>query len=152
MCLWSCFLFFYNVYFWERERMRMRMSGGGVEREGDRIQSRLQALSHQHTAWCEAETHKPWDHDLSPSWLLNHLSHPGAPWVLSTIKDVIAGLHIALAYCHQNGATFLFLGNLPKITGNSVTSFHLKSPWVPEEGLSEASKEGESLPFVSIKC
>ena len=55
------------------------MSGGGAEREGDRIWSRLQALSCQHRARCGAQTHELWDHDLGQSQTLNQLSHPGAP-------------------------------------------------------------------------
>ena len=47
------------------------MSQRGAEREGDRIRSRLQALSCQHRARHRAQTHKPRDHDLSP------LTHPG---------------------------------------------------------------------------
>ena len=58
------------------------MSGGAAERETLRIQSRPQGLSCQHTSWHKAWTHKPWDHDLSQSWTLNRLSHPGAPQFL----------------------------------------------------------------------
>ena len=65
------------IYFWDRERKSMR--GGGAEREGDRIPSRFQALSCQHTAQRGARTHELWDHDLSQSRTLNRLSHPGAP-------------------------------------------------------------------------
>ena len=49
------------------------------ERERERIWSRLQALSCQHRAQSGARTHEPWDRDLSWSWTLNRLSHPGAP-------------------------------------------------------------------------
>ena len=65
------------------------MSGGGVERGGDRIPSRLQAPSRQHRAWCGVRTHKPWDHDLSRSWALKRLSHPGGP-VPSFLKSTIS--------------------------------------------------------------
>ena len=61
------------VYFWDRA------SRGGAEREGDTIQSRLQALSNQHRAWRRAQTHKLWDHDVSQSRTLNQLSHSGTP-------------------------------------------------------------------------
>ena len=64
------------IYF---ERGGEEESGTGRERGRHRIWSRLQALSCQHRAWCGARTHKPWDHDLSRSWTLNQLSHPGAP-------------------------------------------------------------------------
>ena len=53
--------------------------GKGRERGRHRIRSRLQALSCQHRARCGAQTHGPRDHDLSRSWTLNWLSHPGAP-------------------------------------------------------------------------
>ena len=70
----------FNVYFiFERERERERR--GGAERAKHRIQSRLQALSYQHRARRRAQTHKLRDHDLSLSWTLNQLSHPGFPWL-----------------------------------------------------------------------
>ena len=55
------------------------MNRGGSERGRHRIWSRLQALSCQHRAWCEARTHGPRDHDLSWSRPPNRLSQPGAP-------------------------------------------------------------------------
>ena len=75
--LFKFFLMF--IYFWDRERQSV--SGGGAERERHthRIRSRLQARSCQHRAWRGAQTHGPRDHDLSWSWTLNQLSHPGAP-------------------------------------------------------------------------
>ena len=56
----------------------------GRERGRQRIGSRLQALSCQHRAWCGAQTHELWDHDLSCSRTLNRPSHPGAlsVWLL----------------------------------------------------------------------
>ena len=63
------------IYFWERERERERerqnVSRGGAEREGDTESE----SGCQHRAWCRAQTHKPWDHDLMP----NLLSHQGIP-------------------------------------------------------------------------
>ena len=53
--------------------------GEGRERWRHRIQSRLQVLSCQRRAWCQARTHEPCDHDLSWSWMVNRLSHPGTP-------------------------------------------------------------------------
>ena len=50
----------------------------GRGREGDRIWSRLQAPSSQHRARQEAQTHKLQGYDLSWSWRLNWLSHPGS--------------------------------------------------------------------------
>ena len=65
------------IYFWETERQ----SRGGAERERE-TQNPKQApgseLSAQ-SACHGAQTHKPWDHDLSQSQTLNPLSHPGAP-------------------------------------------------------------------------
>ena len=68
---------FFNVYFWERDRTRGERCR---ERGRRRIWSRLQALSCQHRAWHGAGTHEPRDHDLSWSWTLNWLSHPGPPY------------------------------------------------------------------------
>ena len=61
------------------ERERAWVEEGQRERRRHRIQSRLQALSCQHRAWCGARTHKSWDCDLNRSRILNWLSHPGAP-------------------------------------------------------------------------
>ena len=71
----KCFLTF--IYYWETERQSM--SRGGAERGGDRIWSRLQALSCEHRVPRWAWTHEPWDYDLSQNWTLNQLSYPGAP-------------------------------------------------------------------------
>ena len=59
------------------------MSGGGAERERETQNlSRLQVLSYQHRAQRGSQTHKPRDHDLSQSQMLNQLSHPGPPPLL----------------------------------------------------------------------
>ena len=49
-------------------------------------QNPKQALHLQHKAWCRAQTHELWDHELSRSWMLNQLSLPGAsyPLILKT--------------------------------------------------------------------
>ena len=62
----------------ERERDRQSMSGGGAEREGNtesEASSRL-ASTEPNAGF---QTHELQDHDLSRSWTLNRLSHPGAP-------------------------------------------------------------------------
>ena len=68
------------LIFWETERDRA-WAGRGRKRERGRhrIRSRFQVLSRGHGAWRGARTHKPWDHDLNRSRMLNRLSHPGAP-------------------------------------------------------------------------
>ena len=55
------FFFFKFIYlFWERERRgRDIVSGGGIEKGRPRIPSS------QRKAQCGAQTHEPWDHDLS---------------------------------------------------------------------------------------
>ena len=71
--------------------------GRGRERRRHRILSRLQAPSCQHRAPHRAQTHKPRDHDLSRSWTLNRLSHPGAPtFLLNAI-----GATLSLLLNHQ---------------------------------------------------
>ena len=71
------FLNFLMFIYFLRDRERQTMSRGG-QREGDtepKAGCRLQALSCQHWTRCGAQTHEPWDRDLSRSQLLN----PGAP-------------------------------------------------------------------------
>ena len=80
-------------------RDRVWMGEGQRERERKRgrhrIQSRLQALSCQHRAWCRAQTHELWDHDLSWSWTLNRLSHPGALPLLHVYqRTILQPLHL----------------------------------------------------------
>ena len=70
----SFFNFLTFIYFWEREREREQ--GRGRERKGENPK---QAPNCQHRSPCGAQTHKPWDHDLSQSQILNRLSHPGTP-------------------------------------------------------------------------
>ena len=69
-------VFFKCLFIFERDRDRVQVGEG--QREGDTIPSRLQALSCQHRTQCKAQTHELGDHDLSWSWTLNRLSHPGA--------------------------------------------------------------------------
>ena len=75
------YLTFFNIYLFlrEQERERSWVGEGQGQRQRQRIRSGLQALNCQHRAQCWARTPQPWNHDLSPSWTLNQLSHPGAP-------------------------------------------------------------------------
>ena len=63
------------------------MNRGGSERGRHRVWNGLQALSCQHRARRRAQTHGPWDHDLSRSRPPNQLSHPGAPNMYSFLRD-----------------------------------------------------------------
>ena len=70
-------IFFKCLFILERDRV---WAGEGKrERHIHRIRSRLQAPSCQHRVRHRAQIHTLWDHDLGWSWLLNWLSHPGAP-------------------------------------------------------------------------
>ena len=76
-------IFLMFIYFWEI-RETEREWGRARERGRRRIQSRFQALSCQHRAWRGLELtnremvpNHAWDHELSLSWMLNRLSHPG---------------------------------------------------------------------------
>ena len=65
------------------------MSRGGTEREGDtesEAGSRLRAVSTEPNAGLE-----PTDHDLSQNWMLNRMSHPGAPSVF-LILAILTGV------------------------------------------------------------
>ena len=80
---------FFNVYLFLKKRQREteQKQGRGRERGRHRIRSRLQALSCQHRGWHGARTHGPRDYDLSWSWTLNRLRHPGAPFQNSCKKS-----------------------------------------------------------------
>ena len=73
------FFFFFFLMFIYFLREGKSMSWGWAERGRHRTWSRVQDLSYQHRALHGAQTHKPWDHDLSWSQMLNRLSHPGIP-------------------------------------------------------------------------
>ena len=89
----SCLLFFFlfNILFisegWREER-----EGGEAEREGDKIWSKIQALSCQHRTRLGAQTHKLWDHNLSGSWTLNQLSNPGSLVATCSDKNYISNM------------------------------------------------------------
>ena len=90
--------YFLMFIFWERGRLQ---AGKGRERGRDRIGSRLQALSCQHRASHGAWTHEPWDQDLSRSWRLNWLSHPGTPSVQLLISaQVMMSLFLGSSQPH----------------------------------------------------
>ena len=88
-CLSISFSFFKFLFIFEGERERERMSGGGAEREGDTgselWDSRLWAVSTAPRSG--AQTHKPWDRDLSWNQTLSQLSHPGTPYVITLDSD-----------------------------------------------------------------
>ena len=97
------------VYFWERERQTECKHDRGRERGRHRIRSRLQVLSCQHKAQRKALTHEPWDHDLSPSQMLNRLSHPGASfknnflmetlrWFFKCVITILGMIHTGCVY------------------------------------------------------
>ena len=68
--VWVDFLFFsFNIHLWEIETEHEQ--GRGRERGGNRLWSRLQALSCGHRAQHRAWTHRPWDHHLSWSRMVN---------------------------------------------------------------------------------
>ena len=66
-----CTTFFFLMFI---HFLRKRVWAGEGQRERQRIQSRLQALSCQNTARRGARTHEPWDRVLSWSWT------PRLPW------------------------------------------------------------------------
>ena len=61
-----CFLVF--IYYFE---------GARAQREGNRGSEEGSALTVASPMW--VQTHELRDHDMSQSWMLNRLSHPGAP-------------------------------------------------------------------------
>ena len=87
------FLILLVFIIFERERERVRAGEGQRETHTRRIRSRLQALSCQHGARCGAWTHELQDHDLSRTWSLNWLSHPGARYFLNMQMNVNISVH-----------------------------------------------------------
>ena len=76
------FFFFFFKFIFERQST----SSGGAEREGDtesEAGSRLRAVGAEPDAGLKPTN---CDHDLSQSWTLNRLSHPGAP-ILGTFRQ-----------------------------------------------------------------
>ena len=73
------YIFYSFTYLFLKDRETEHEWGMDRERGRHRIWSRPQAPSCQHRARHGARTHEPWDHDLSRSWTLNRLSHPGVP-------------------------------------------------------------------------
>ena len=73
--LWKTF-----VYFWERERERERAYAFAQVGEGQQERrTKDLKLCWQQPAQCGAWTHKPQNHDLSQSRMLNRLSYLGSP-------------------------------------------------------------------------
>ena len=100
---WVNFFLFYCLFLRERE------STGEEERERE-TEDPKQALRWQQRAQCGVQTHELWDHDLSWSWMLNQLSHPGAPFpqnfkgltpLFSTFQDYLPVWSLEL--CKQSG-------------------------------------------------
>ena len=112
--IWFHFIFLlksiFNVYTWETDRYRDRAwVGRGKVREGHRIWSRLQVLSSQDRTCRRAQTHKPWDHDLSRSWTLNWLNHPGTPYFI--ILQISSLLYFISTLAYQlNFLSIAFFG------------------------------------------
>ena len=74
-------LFFSWLFLRELKQGRSRVRG---------TEDPKQVLHGQQRARCGARTHKPRDHELSRSQMLNQLSHPGAP--LETFLAVTPGM------------------------------------------------------------
>ena len=91
------FNFFFNVYFWERERKRARE---GQERGKHRIHSRFQArdVSTEPDAGLELMNHEIMTWAKIKSQTLNRLSHPGTPiyhifFIHSSVDGHLGSLH-----------------------------------------------------------
>ena len=81
---------FLHLFIFERQSETEHKQGTGRERRRHRIWSRLQAPSYQHRAWRGARTHKPSDHDLSPSRMHNHWATQAPPLLNLTTDDCIS--------------------------------------------------------------
>ena len=97
---------FFNVYFWETESLTKHALAGEGQRErgGQRIPSRLHALSQQR-ARCGAGTHEPWDYDLSRSQVGCLTEPPRCPKLL--FKKCFKGTCVAQSVKHLTLAQIL---------------------------------------------
>ena len=75
LCVQECFIFLIFFKFYFKKILVFFLCLRDTERHGTRGRGRHRIRSRLH----ETRTHEPWDHDLSQSWMLNHLSHPGTP-------------------------------------------------------------------------
>ena len=96
---WSVLLFLIHFFLQIDSLMiileRDRAWAGEGQRGRHRIRSRLQTLGCQHRAWHGAQTHEPWDHDLSRSRMPNRLSHRVSHWsVLLRLLPCIEGMTV----------------------------------------------------------
>ena len=80
----------FNLFSRERETQCER--GRGRERGRPRIGSGLQAPSRWHRVPRGARTREPRDRDLSPTQMLNRLSHPGALSNLHLKRNTLAAV------------------------------------------------------------
>ena len=115
-------LLLFDVYLFLREKVWLCASQRGAERGG--TDDLKQALCWQQRARCGTRIHKPWDHDLSQSWMLNWLCHPGAPHVpiLETAKmfcEVVVPFYIPVSGVWK----LSLLHILPKIGMISLLNF-----------------------------
>ena len=113
------YLFLNVLFIFERETEREW--GRGRERGRHRIRSRLQALSCQCRTPSGAWTWELRDHDQSQSWMLNNLSHPGAPEVAfigteNTTSWVILVIDRMCSFC----ACFVTEPHTPRASQNCV--------------------------------
>ena len=83
---------FYYIYLFDRERDSQRErehKQGEWEREREK----------QTPCWAGSpmwgSIPDPWDHDLSQRQMLNHLSHPGAPFKANSMNDFISSINIS---------------------------------------------------------
>ena len=94
--------FFFNAYFWERERgserQRESMNSWAERGRESEAGSTLSAQS------LMAQTHKPWDHDLSWNQMLNWLSHPGALFMFFKILPPCCMYHCGYILIIKNNS------------------------------------------------
>ena len=89
--LFLIFFFLTFVYFLEAERETEHEQGRVRETGRHRIWNRLQALSGQHRAQCEARTHGPRDHDLAEVGRLTDCATQAPlqhPFLIKTLEKV----------------------------------------------------------------
>ena len=85
------FFFFLSLFI-----LRENASGGGAEREEERESQTGSMLSAQSHIWAQLQNHEIMTSACIKSWMLNRLSHPGAPLFSFIVAILVCEV---VAYC-----------------------------------------------------
>ena len=103
--IWFLGFFFKRLFIFERETECKQRKDREREREMQNLkQAPGSGLSAQ--SRCRAWTPRPWDHDLSQSWTLNQLSHPGTSGIFHFWYVISVGF---VSFCSVKAVSVSFI-------------------------------------------